>query len=197
MKAKTDILRYFLVLAVSLLSACDSQLDEETTLSFVGDSIIARWDLQSSFSSWITYNLGVSGSGIGYIEDLSGRMTGRNVVLLIGTNDSRLMADPETRREYEEKYVDAIVGLRAEKTYLFEVLPRDFSGDDPAVNDHIRAFNEEIAAKISAFPSITYLKVYDDFTGADGKIREEYYNDGLHLSPQGYEILASCLFKNI
>lgn len=182
---------------VAALCGCNSRLDDETTLSFIGDSNIARWDLQNSFSSWITYNLGVSASGIDYIEEMAGKLAGRNAVVLFGTNDNYLLIDPDSRRDYEARYIDAILNLGADKVYLYEVLPRNFTGEGPLINQCIMEFNKDICDMVSVYPQIVYLKVFDDFIEKDGDLRWEYYNDGLHLSPQGYEILASALFKNI
>lgn len=189
---------YSLITAIALLvSACDSSLDEETTLTFAGDSIIARWDLQSYFSSLATTNLGLSGAGIDYIESLAGKMKGRNVVIIIGTNNSSLFNDDAARTEYVQRYISALDDLCAKKIYLYEVLPREFNNQDISINGHIRQFNSEIAAIVATRADIVYLKVFDSFINRDGHIRLQYYNDGLHLSPEGYEILSDALFRNL
>ena len=184
-----------LLAASALLTGCDSELDKRTTLSFIGDSIIARWDLQDSFSSLITYNLGQSGAGISYIESYAGRLGGRNIVVMTGTNDNTLMAAPDSRRAYAERYIAALEATGAAHIYLYEVLPRGFHNDRPGTNDDIRAFNAEVRRLIDGRSDIDYIDVYSLFLGDDAKIYSEYYNDGLHLSPQGYEVLTSRLFR--
>lgn len=184
-------------LAATLLAGCDSALDDRTTLHFVGDSLVARWDLQNSFSSLATYNLGRSGAGIAYIESLAGQLAGKNAVILIGTNDNLLMIGDDSLRDYSQRYLAAIEALGAERVYLYSVPPRDFAGDRATVNDDISRFNTLIETLTADSPHITYIGVYDDFVGDDGKICLEYYNDRLHLSPQGYEILTQKLFDRL
>ena len=180
-----------------LITGCNPELDDKTTLTFIGDSIIARWDLQSSFSSLITYNKGVSGSGISYIEELSGKLSGRNIVILSGTNDNHLMKDQDSRKSYALRYIDAINSLKAEKIYLYEVLPREFKDENFIINENIRLFNNEINELISNNERIVYLKVFDNFLNDSGHINWQFYYDGLHLNSEGYNILANALFCNL
>ncbi|MDE6377561.1 MAG: hypothetical protein K2K72_02325 [Duncaniella sp.] len=194
MGIKTKILLTFIVMS---LCACNSDLDKRTTFTFTGDSIIECWDLQSYFSSLITYNRGRSGAGIPYIESMAGQMKGKNVVVMIGTNDSFMMRDAATRAEYVDRYVSAINALGAGTVYLFEVLPREFVIDDKYTNQDIRNFNAEVAGKIKDYGNFVYLKVYDKFLDGDGRIIYEYYSDGLHLSPEGYEVLGNALFNRL
>lgn len=188
------LLTIFCALAAILLTGCDNELDERTTLTFIGDSFVARWDLQNSFSSLATTNMGRSGAHIDYIEQHAGQMTGKNVVVIIGTNESFLMAE-NMRDGYVDKYLSAILGLDAKKVYLYDVFPRAFAGDRGTINSDIRAFNAVIAEKVKSYPQITYLQVYDLLAGDHDGINPEYYMDGLHINPQGYEILADKLFK--
>lgn len=180
-----------------LFTGCDSELDQRTTLTFIGDSIIARWDLQNSFSSLITYNLGISGSGVIYIEEQAGKMAGRNVVVLTGTNDNKVFKDDELRHSYQQRYLDAITNMNADIIYLYEVLPRSFSSDDSVINEYIRKFNSEIARQIAGNDKIVYLRVFDDFLDSDGDLNWQYFYDGLHPNAEGYEILANALFDKL
>ncbi len=189
-------LKIICVMLSSMLVGCNEELDRRTTLTFVGDSIVARWDLQNFFSSLATSNEGRSGAGIAYVETLAGTCKGKNVVVMIGTNDNMDMV-AEKREQYAERYIKAINALQADKVYLYEVLPRDFNHDRATVNDDIKAFNEIVRRRVADFPDIVYLEVYDRFLRTQGRIQEEYYNDRLHLSSQGYEILANILFRNL
>ena len=194
MGIKVKLLLLFVALS---LGACNSDLDKSTTLTFTGDSIIARWDLQSYFSSLITYNKGRSGAGIPYIESMAEQMKGKNVVVMIGTNDSFMMRDAATRAEYVDRYVSAINALGADRVYLFEVLPRAFVIDDEYTNQDIRNFNAEVAEKIKDYGNFVYLKVYDKFLDKNNRIIYGYFSDGLHLRPEGYEVLRNALFNKL
>lgn len=169
--------------------------DDATTLSldFIGDSIIARWDIDEYFPTWQVYNYGVSGAGIDYIEGNAGRFVGKQVVVVIGTNDINYMA-PNRIEKYTERYMTAIKGLGASRVFLYSLHPRNFSSDRSDVNKDVVAFNDLIRARVTEEPSIVYLNVYCDFL-YEGEPNPHLYYDRLHLSPYGYEILVSALNK--
>ena len=192
MKYLHEILVAFAVLF--LLSSCSDDV-KDARLDFVGDSIVARWDLAEYFPSRLVYNYGKSGAGIEYIESLAGRFAGRNVVVMIGTNNNYLFVEPD-REDYARRYVDAITALDAKRVYLYSVLPRDFTSDRDDVNDDIAEFNAVVKHIVESMPAIVYMDVYDDFLH-DGKIDFQLYSDKLHLSPYGYEILTKTLLQEL
>ena len=90
--------------------------------------------------------------------------------------------------------MEAVTGLGAKRIFLFSLLPRDFKSDPTDINETIANFNSIIREKVKTYPQITYLDVYPDFM-RDGKPNPALYNDRLHLSPAGYEILTAALDK--
>lgn len=173
-----------------LLCACE---DDSCRLTFIGDSMIERWDTSSFFPSYEVYNLGVSGAGITLIENKNGSFSGETVVVMIGTNNSIYMHD-QMREEYVTRYCNAILGLNADKVYLFSVLPRKAKNDREDINSDILKFNVAVRTRIQEHGNIIYIDAYHDFL--DGQnIDSSYYVDGLHLNTSGYEILTSKLFE--
>ena len=162
-------------------------------LDFIGDSIIARWDIDEYFPTWQVYNYGVPGAGIDYIEGNAGRFVGKQVVVVIGTNDINYMA-PDCIEKYTERYMSAIKGLGASRVFLYSLHPRNFSSDRSDVNTDVVAFNDHIRTKVSEVSSIVYLDVYSDFL-YECEPNPQLYYDRLHLNPYGYEILVSALKK--
>ena len=192
MKYLHEILVAFAVLF--LLSSCSDDV-KDARLDFVGDSIVARWDLAEYFPSRLVYNYGKSGAGIEYLESLAGRFADRNVVVMIGTNNNYLFVATD-REDYARRYVDAITALDAKRVYLYSVLPRDFTSYRDDVNDDIAEFNAVVKHIVESMPAIVYMDVYDDFLH-DGKIDFQLYSDKLHLSPYGYEILTKTLLQEL
>lgn len=174
-----------------MLSCVDEVKDKQ--LDFIGDSIVARWDLAEYFPSFRTKNYGISGSKIDYIESLSGQFANHTVVILTGTNDSHLMSE-KNRETYADRYVTAIINLKADKIYLYSVLPRDMKTDRENINEDIMQFNLLVKELIKNIDNIVYLDDYPDFLNND-HIIQQYYNDGLHLSPFGYEVLTKSLLN--
>ena len=177
-----------IILFMSVMSGCSFD-NEEENLAFIGDSIVARWDLQEYFPSYKTENYGVSGSGIAHIEDFQGYFAGKDVVVLIGTNDLRRLKSDES--EYAARYVDAVLQLGAENTFLFSIFPRSFKNDPDSINYKIARVNNQIKSKIDS-TNVHYIDVFDDLLKGDS-INMQYSYDGLHLSTYGYELISSRL----
>lgn len=178
---------------LSLFTGC-SDLDN-TTYRFIGDSIVARWGLQNSFPTLITRNSGNSGSGIKHLESFKGQCGGEIAVVLTGTNDVGTMYTEQEMENYAEQYVEALTRFGAETIYVFSILPRNFKNDPYNLLDKITTLNALIEARIEAAQNktIVYLDVYDDFLDGDGRFNMNLSYDGLHLNPEGYEILTRKL----
>lgn len=184
-----------IILLTILFSGCQDDLANDNAFYFVGDSLIARWPLGETFPSYLTYNLGKSGAGINYIQELRFRFVGNDIVVLIGTNDNNYLTS-ENIDEYLYTYLNSINELTDRTIYLFSVLPREFKTDDKYINDKISSFNDKVKASLKAYPNIIYIDVYNDFM--DGNhINYQYYSDGLHLNTYGYDILSDKLFHAI
>lgn len=186
------MLRRLILLIVSVLFmvSCTEE-GRDPKLDFVGDSIIARWDLAEFFPSSYVENFGRSGATINYIESLAGKFNGATVVLMIGTNDNNML-EPASVDSYVDQYVATITKLGASKIFLYSLLPREFTNDRKDINKDILVFNEKVREKVAGYSYIIYLDVYTKFL-LDGKINPQLYNDGLHLSIYGYDILAEAL----
>lgn len=176
------------------LLACDKSEDDKV-YAFVGDSIITRWPLDETFPSQIVYNYGKSGEGIKYIIEQKNTFAGKEVVVMIGTNDYSNFYT-QNLIDYASLYLEAISNLTDQRIYLYSVLPRKFKTDPSDINDKISEFNNKIKDLIVNYPAIYYLDVYNDFLYHDD-INFQYYSDGLHLNIFGYELLSSKLLDFI
>ena len=188
-----------LLSAIICLFACLSSCDhsEPRSLYFIGDSIIARWDIDNFISGYAVHNDGKSGAGFDYLKTFGSSMKGRTVVVMIGTNDMGTELEDAKVKKMAEEYVDDIVGLEAERVYLYSVLPRDFASDFEGKNDMIKLFNTYVEQLVNTYPEIIYINVFNDFLLSDGNIDRDLYTDRLHLSPSGYEILSKALLKRL
>lgn len=191
----------FIIWCVSIvttvfMASCDS---DEDTYSFIGDSLVARWDLQDSFPMLITHNYGLGGSGLSYLQDYAGRLKGDVVIVLSGTNDYRKITSQEVADQYAAEYVDALLDFGAKRIYAISVLPRDFKSDDDRSCGIIMTLNAAIAKQIEAAGEgrIVWLDVYHKFLNDKGKLNLNLSYDGLHLNPAGYEILTTELNHHI
>lgn len=189
---KFSILLSFFM-ACSIFSSCSSSDEQE--LIFIGDSLIANWDVERFFPSFAIKNYGLSGSGIDHIEDYAHCFEGKEVVVIIGTNDWSYYKtnDAGKLNEYANRYVNAISNLDAATVFLFSIFPRHSESDSENINDYIRALNCCIRETIkSKTTNIIYIDAFDDMM-KNGDICWELTYDGLHLNSFGYLLLKSKL----
>lgn len=183
-----------LVWIILLLGGCQDKADFEC-LYFIGDSNIARWDLQVSFPSFATVNQGVSGACIDYVESLAGRYEGEEVVLLIGTNDVKRF-DEESLDAYCSRYVMAVSNLKAKHILLLSIPPRSYNFAWEGANEATREMNAAIRERVVSMDNVTYVDIYYALSH-DGALNPQYTLDGLHLNIYGYEVLAKAIFNNL
>lgn len=188
-------LQFLYILIILLVSSCEDNIEQDYTYNFIGDSIIARWPIDETLPSQLVYNYGKSGAGVEYLKDYYHYFDGKDVVVLIGTNDNYQFIEDYVD-EYVTNYLSIISKLTDNNIYLYSVLPREFKNDSPRINHYISNFNDKIKNKVSIYPNIVYIDVYEDFID-NGHINYQYYSDGLHLNIYGYEILSSYLLKSI
>ena len=115
--------RLLVALCVCMLMSCSTE--EDRHLVFIGDSIIARWDLEESFPSYVVENKGISGSGIETIANYANKYNGKDIVVMVGTNDLYDF-DDSTMIEYAKSYLAQIIETNAKTIYLYSILPRSF-----------------------------------------------------------------------
>lgn len=191
-KLLRSILSYVSILI--LLSSCESMKINE--MIFLGDSIIAKWDVAEDFPVWITGNLGKSGCSVSYLDKYAGMMHGKDVTILVGTNDMTGLTETD-KSTYECKYLNTILSLQASHIYLFSILPRRTEDSDHVSNSSIKDFNTAIKERIKSYPEITYIDVFDDFMADSHIIVSLYEPDGLHINNSGYAILKKKLISVI
>lgn len=181
-----------IILCITTLISCSK--NEEKWIAFIGDSEIARWDLQTYFPTRLTENMGVSGSGLLYIKSLAGNMQGKDAVVLFGTNDLAWAYEGNID-EYVSQYITAVKKLAAQRTFVISIFPRCFKGDAEDINRKIESLNEKI--KLSATTQdLIYINVFPLML-KDGTLNMQYSYDGLHLNDLGYELVSYELNKYI
>lgn len=180
------------VFSLLLLLSCGKEPDKK--IIFAGDSLIARWDVAYYFPGRQTFNYGVSGSGIDDLrhENINGRDA--DVVILIGTNDLDYV-DENNSEEYIDKYMETLTSIYADHIYLISLLPREFKGDSPGINDKIKQVNSRLEKKADG-NGVIYIDVFDLFI-KDGSFNKDFSYDGLHLNDHGYQILTDEVKKYI
>lgn len=177
------------LMCLSLVLLCACGESDKPPLVFIGDSQIARWDVESYFPMAETHNHGLSGSGVQWLEENANVAANEPIVILSGTNDLAHMQEDELDA-YIDRYLNAVCSLGEGRLIIISVLPRSTELDPLGkANALVAKFNAKIKERVQAFERIAYCDVFDDFA-IDGRLNMNFSFDGLHPNQYGYEILA-------
>ncbi len=152
---------------------------------FLGDSITASGDWASWFPDVDAVNLGVSGDTT---DDLLARLDAviaeapDDISLLVGTNDlGHRLSVEHLVRNIQSLLVDLRRELPGTRLLLQSIMPRgaEFAEQVQEANIHLWQFAPTVHAQ--------YLDLWPALAADDGALRAEYSDDGLHLTPAGYE----------
>jgi lysophospholipase L1-like esterase len=163
---------------------------------FVGSSTIRRWDVASYFPDLKIINRGIDGTelsdAVKYIDRLVLRHEPRLVVVYAGDNDIGSGKISEQVSVDFERFVRA-VHTRLPQTRILYI------GIKPSPLrwlqvDRMRLANQVIRSICERDDRLAFLDFDNLMLGWDEKPREELYaEDGLHLSPQGYQLWTAVL----
>lgn len=171
---------------------------------FLGDSITDYYDLNKYYEGMNVVNSGISGNTTGDIlADMNNRVYKYNpskVFLLIGTNDiQRKISEDEIISNIEE-IIEKIKDNRSyAKIYLQSIYPVDEEKDgaQDRENSKIKSVNKKLEDYCKD-NDVTYIDLFSkliDNESSDVKIDEDYSDDGLHLTSEGYEVVTEELKK--
>lgn len=181
MVGKGYVRQVLMLLLLVLVIGCKKE--DDMVVAFIGDSITERWDLQAAFPSILTQNYGLNGAGISHVKFLAHKMKGKQVVILIGTNDNH-----NWDVDYVDIYADAVINLNALDVTIVSILPRKAKGDRELINADIESVNTDLKTMAAEY-GWKYVDAFPLFL-KDDTINKNCYTDGLHLSAHGYEILG-------
>lgn len=191
---KDRMLRGVAVLLLSALGACSGEPEGE--LYFVGDSLVAGWDVRESFPTYIVRNDGVSGARLEDILTWNLDYRDKDVVMLVGTNNLGEIVNESTREQAIEDFVEeyrlTIETLAPRKVFVISILPRNFDSDAPDLNLCIEEVNFALSQMINELSNGVFVDMHDDFLYKD-KLNMDYSLDGLHLNDLGYNVLSKRL----
>jgi lysophospholipase L1-like esterase len=171
----------------------------ENRVVFMGDSITDGWKLAEYFPDKPYVNRGISGQTtpqmlIRFRPDVI-ELKPRLVVILAGTNDIAGNTGPMALEDIERNFESMVELARVNdiRVVLASVMPVHDSGR-AKMTDHrppetIRRLNEWIK-QYAAQHKLVYLDYFSAMVGADGLMRPELANDGLHPNATGYKLIA-------
>ncbi len=170
----------------------------------LGNSITDGGEFSELFGIHNIKNRGISSDVITGVEKRLGQVTAGHpakIFLLIGIND---VSHGHSVATLAERYVRLVKKIREQspdtRLYIQSVMPIDndyrrykgLFGKEKTIRD----FNVRIK-EIAAGNGAEYIDLWPTLAGADGKLKKEYTNDGLHLNGAGYRAWTRAIEKYI
>lgn len=163
---------------------------------FVGSSSIRLWDLGKSFPDHATINRGFGGSqladSVHFVDRLVTKHAPPVVVVYAGDNDIGSGKSPE---QVAADYAALVAAVHAKLPETKIV----YIGIKPSIArwnlvDKVRTANKLIREAAEKDDRLVFIDVDTPMIGDDGQPRAELFvNDGLHLSPAGYELWSKLI----
>ena len=170
----------------------------------LGNSITDGGEFSELFGIHNIKNRGISSDMITGVEKRLGQVTAGHpakIFLLIGIND---VSHGHSVATLAERYARLVKKIREQspdtRLYIQSVMPIDndyrrykgLFGKEKTIRD----FNIRIK-EIADGNGAEYIDLWPTLAGADGKLKKEYTNDGLHLNGAGYRAWTRAIEKYI
>lgn len=163
---------------------------------FVGSSSIRLWPTADDFPELAVINRGFGGSQIDEVNAVADRIVlkykPRKIVFYAGDNDIAGGKSPEEVRDDFAEFAARIHEALPETKLLYLPIKPSIARWNlwPDMN-RANALIEELAGKSD---HIEYVDTASPMLGPDGRPRAELFtDDGLHMSPAGYEVWNEVL----
>jgi len=162
---------------------------------FVGSSTIRLWDLAASFPGLAAINRGFGGSEMAdatrYVDRIVVPYAPRTVVVYSGDNDIMGTTAEQITIAFE-RFVRAVhAKLPTTRIVIIGIKPSLLRW---AQVDRMRMANAMLARFCERDDRLAFVDVDHAMLGWDEKPRPELYvQDGLHLTPAGYQILNTLV----
>ncbi|MCC7044238.1 MAG: hypothetical protein IT183_10260 [Acidobacteria bacterium] len=164
---------------------------------FVGSSTIRLWPTATSFAGHPVINRGFGGSQISdvnhYIEDLVLKYRPAVVVFYAGDNDVNAGKSPERVAADYRDFTLKVLAARADTRIIFLAIKP--SPARWALWPRMQEANERIRSdSLARAPRLLYADVATPMLTAGGQTQAHLYvEDGLHMTPAGYDIWTRVL----
>jgi len=178
---------------------------EPGSIVFLGDSITDFFRVNEFFPGAYVINRGISWDTTdGVLRRLPEsvyELSPSKVFLLIGTNDlgdekpveyisdniRKIISEIKQNCPQTQIYLESVypVSLSKDKKIKKIIVGKRNNTDISRLNDKLKILADEMG--------ITYIDVYNRLVDGSGNIKTEYTVEGLHLTIQGYSVVADVL----
>jgi lysophospholipase L1-like esterase len=159
----------------------------------VGDSLSMWFPKEKLPAGKLWLNQGISGDTSGGVLTRLGVFSQTRpevIYIMAGINDIRKNTKDEVILRNHRRIMRSLRQTHPKAQIVVQsILPTSL----PTIsNQRIRHLNTQLAL-ISKQEKVTYVNIYKWFTDFEGNLRPELTTDGLHLSPEGYDVWRAAL----
>jgi lysophospholipase L1-like esterase len=172
---------------------------KNTDIVFLGDSLTEGFDLLKYFGRNDLRNRGMGGNMTDHIlyrlEEITNAKP-QKVFLMIGINDLYQQQNPDLVFNNIVNILNIIYNETPQSSrYLQSILPVNetnlLSGGQ--INTNIYKMNNRLKEHYAGRSTLTFIDLHSDFLNHYGQMDEKYTFDGVHLTPEGYNLWANLL----
>jgi len=160
----------------------------EVDVVFLGDSITEGCNLHTLYPNYVVANRGINGDTTFGLEDRlkisAYDLNPKVICLLIGINNIENMLD-----NYEDIIIKLKTNLPNSKLIILSLTPTGLSYS--TLNSLIVENNEELK-NLAQKHNATYIDIHSELVNKDtNEINRDYTFEGLHITTDGYEVIAN------
>ena len=184
----------------------NSELKSVPAVIFIGDSIVARWNLESSFPGKGYLNRGIGWQTTSQVvlrmhQDVVD-LHPKAVVIEVGTNDITGIFGEVSTAEIQANYraMDEIAASNGIQVVFASVLPvNEYSKQAKSLHvfalhppEQIRALNQWLRGFCTEH-GLQFLDYYSAMVDDHGFLRSDLSDDGVHPNIRGYAVMANIV----
>jgi lysophospholipase L1-like esterase len=163
---------------------------------FVGSSTIRMWPTHDRFPALPVINRGFGGSQIPdvneYVQETTLKYRADTIVFYAGDNDINAGRTPAQVLADYRTFVDRVLAAKADTRIIFIAIKPSLARW--ALWSKMQEANTLVERYSATNPHLRYLDLSPQMLGADGRPRPELLlQDGLHMTPAGYDIWTAAV----
>lgn len=178
-----------------------AEFEKQAEISLIGHSLFDMWDDTENgtpnLAGQSVANLGISGTSTRQYLDVIIKpkriqKLGKWVFIFLGVND--IVKEPNySPKQVLEWILEIVANLRqmAPNSHYFLLEATPVNNIVTTDNSAILAMNDYFATHCPA--DLGYIKTWESFVNAEGKLDLALCSDGLHFNQRGYEKLEAIL----
>lgn len=177
---------------------CLNQLNIKTDVVFIGDSLVANGNFQKAFPNTFICNLGCYGDRIVNVRSRISTVASikpSKIFIMCGINSLACRNLKTCQYQYSMLINECEKAVPEAEIFVCSVLPTANVKNPYCKNSKIRSFNNYLKI-LTVKHNLTFIDLYSAYE-QKGYLPNKYTKDGLHLTPNSYDIWYKSISKYV